>query len=395
MRTRPGLRELPAEDRVQGREPTSAGLDGKPSFMRRTAFFLLGLTISVVVHAAPGYAQDAEPEPTPEPVKYEISAEAVQKDVELVMDRTDEAPVWTGSMPALSISLRNRSESTRHTVVMPGDGSMVGWREPHIRYEVERYGADGEPVAVEAQRIMRCGNYDANWLDELKTLEPGDAVEFEHYGPITWIHDLARPGRYRIRGLYSFSRRSSRASQWSGDPDAPEELGSMDAYAPYDLKSEWVEWTAIEPVRVTIVRTGTVVFGSTQMASEVIVAHVENVSAETLTIQPDQVRVSVEFTKKTGNLTLSADARETAPRGPIVLEPGGQIALFGPNGLTSTELAIVPRREAGEPTEPGESVESAESASGEFDYRVSLSFEAQKTVIAKSAPATLRVVPAR
>jgi len=357
--------------------------------MRRTTFFLAGLAVSVAglplfgsgLIGAPAFAQDAD---APAPA-YEISAETVRKDLELVVTRTDEKPVWTGSLPPVAVSLRNTSESTRHSVVTPGDGSRVGWREPHIRYEVERLGAEGEWVKVETQGIMRCGNYDANWLDEIETLEPGAAVKFEHYGPITWIHDLVRPGRYRIRGVYTFSETSSRASQWEKREDASEapELGEMAAYAPYALHSRWLAWTAIEPLRVTIVRTGTVVFGTPKMASEVIVARVENVSAQTLTIQPDQVSVRIDCTKQSGNLTVTADARDAAPRGAIRLAPGEHVPLFGPNGLTSRELEIVPRRIAGATAAP---------AAGEFSYRITVSFDAPKSVMAKSDAATLRVV---
>jgi hypothetical protein len=115
--------------------------------------------------------------------------------------------VPAGGVPRLSAYLTNTG-TVPLTLVMPGDGSVSGWRTPTIEWILEGNG--------QVPGLPRCGNINPLQRGEVFTLAPG---ETRTLGP--WIHlpGLRAPGTTRAVMHYS----NVPNIEWRGIP-----LGSHD-----------------------------------------------------------------------------------------------------------------------------------------------------------------------
>ena len=109
----------------------------------------------------------------------------------------------TGERIPLLASLFNQSSRAR-AVVMPGDGSSVGWREPYVRWTVERETAPGVWQTLPDAPYSRCGNYDPVWQKDVMLLAPGQSRLLDNMIAVEGRADIGAPGRYRARAHYEY-----------------------------------------------------------------------------------------------------------------------------------------------------------------------------------------------
>jgi hypothetical protein len=105
-----------------------------------------------------------------------------------------DAIVRHGESVAVEASITNAS-SAAVTLVVPGDGSGVGWRTPVTGWSFLPEASDkqhGEPVPDDTHRF--CGNINPLKRSEVFTLQPSESRVFRD-----WIQPRADlpPGRYR------------------------------------------------------------------------------------------------------------------------------------------------------------------------------------------------------
>lgn len=96
------------------------------------------------------------------------SGPALDSPVELALERLPNRK-WSASL------INHGAEPV--VVVLPGDGSSVGWRTPIVRWSVT-----GEAGEVEPWSGGRCGNVNPLAPDEVVTLEAGESVSLDRYG---------------------------------------------------------------------------------------------------------------------------------------------------------------------------------------------------------------------
>ncbi|MFT5465658.1 MAG: hypothetical protein ACI8UO_000753 [Verrucomicrobiales bacterium] len=142
----------------------------------------------------------------------------------------------------VGFSIQNRSEEFV-PIVMPSDGSEVGWREPYVFYKVEVKTVDGWKT-IEARRIGRCVLYNADWAKDVVMLEP-DAVQDISNG---WIggpgHRFEfKPGVYRIRGVYKYGGNDKGGMQL---PTLKKPKSMRDVKL-FQIVSNWIEVTITAP----------------------------------------------------------------------------------------------------------------------------------------------------
>jgi hypothetical protein len=103
-------------------------------------------------------------------------------------------------------------------VVKPGDGSDVGWRQPHVRWEV-RDAATGE--LFERPDVPGCGIIDAVSVDEFVALRPGDRCELDR-----WVRPPYLPpgARYSLVLRYDNDPGAVRGALFSGQSAAVRHL---------------------------------------------------------------------------------------------------------------------------------------------------------------------------
>jgi len=120
-------------------------------------------------------AEVESPLGAPEPQISVWPRAEVERDLKLELNRFATEPFEQGLDPKLQTVLRNDSKDRAYSVVMPGDGSESGLREPHAWFAlaVRRRGeAFHGPPPV---HYARCGLYDEDWQKDVVTLGPGES----------------------------------------------------------------------------------------------------------------------------------------------------------------------------------------------------------------------------
>lgn len=172
------------------------------------------------------------------------AAPHVERGLELVA-HLDESALGDPWRPVpIEVEIVNRS-TTAQVVVLPGDGSEVGWREPHVFFTAEVLADDGRWNAAPQPLRARCGLYDANWLHDVVRLAPGETRRLHWMGPLP---QLPERGRARIRAHYVYKATPpKRAWDASESTPVPGGLGDMDGVAPFELISAPLEVTLSAP----------------------------------------------------------------------------------------------------------------------------------------------------
>jgi hypothetical protein len=143
-------------------------------------------------------------------------------------------PTWT---------LLNVAEGPRN-YVMPGDGSGVGWREPHVYYTAQRLDPEGNWHEVEKGELGRCGLYDHDWHDEIHTLDSGETVVLEWLPSPAWQLQLQQAGRVRLFAHYEFSA----GVGFGGERGKSEDLDDMADVPAFHLVSAPLELEVVRPL---------------------------------------------------------------------------------------------------------------------------------------------------
>lgn len=134
--------------------------------MNRTIF----LFIVVAPLFAVGCAGDPEPDPNAPPPRLKLELQA-------------ETPVITlGKTPKFVAHLVNEGDKPV-TIVLPGDGSSMGWRTPVVRWKPD------------VDRNRKCGNINSLKADEVITLVAGQKIRLSG-----WIDvpKLSEAGKHAV-----------------------------------------------------------------------------------------------------------------------------------------------------------------------------------------------------
>ena len=129
------------------------------------------------------------------------------QDLEIVAERLTPEEMKAGRTVKFGLSIKNRSVSHSCRLFVPGDGSQVGWRPPHVYATVEYQNRRGQWETVEPfQTYARCGMFDWEWRDDFVELEPGQSFKIKDWVSSDCSGQLfSRPGNYRIQWHYDFN----------------------------------------------------------------------------------------------------------------------------------------------------------------------------------------------
>lgn len=215
------------------------------------AHFKLGLHLALAL-AVPLAALAHSDTPALEPRSVALGTPSAERDLELVVTVDGPAPEFSWWRLWPRVELFNRSSSTSYPIVLPGDGSGAGWREPSVWFSAEALADDGSWVAVPREMYGRCGNHDPYWLDEVVRLAPGESRRLDGFGLLPTFPEA---GRVRVYAHYAYMAKPPRRQWGDEDPSPPPGgLGGMEGVAPFELVSAPLELTfpAPEPPRSEI-----------------------------------------------------------------------------------------------------------------------------------------------
>lgn len=260
----------------------------------------------------------------------------IERDLHLDVTLLTTNTIEPGEYIGLAVALVNRSETTAYAVVKPGDGSEVGWREPHVFVTAERQIVDNTWEDVPPVPLLRCGLFDSDWQKDVVHLGPHESIELGASPNETL--ELQQAGRVRLRVHYRY-KAGVLAEGMDGERYI--DLGKMAGIPAFEIVSPPIELEIRRPLDITVTIKSPMKANSKNRLSDILDIQLENRSA---------------FPIEVCSPTLSADARlELQIRGifngwpptlrdqnttygiKIILMPGEKIAALGPgefsNGL--------------------------------------------------------------
>ncbi len=194
----------------------------------KAASLLISGTVIVALFAS--CFPDSTGEGETERSTHEARSAQSSSEVELVLD-LEPGRIW-------SASLVNHGREPVE-VVLPGDGSIVGWRTPIIKWSVV-----SETGVIRQHSGGRCGNINPLELDEVVTLRSGERVSLVRYGLFT--PRLPSSGVVSV----SLSYENDPHLEWGGLAMGPHESGAMArvrASTPLSLTSNIVQFEIEAP----------------------------------------------------------------------------------------------------------------------------------------------------
>jgi hypothetical protein len=156
--------------------------------------------------------------------------------------------ILAGAQPWISTDIVNRSKVNGHWVIRPGDGSEVGWIEPHVFYTATLDTGDGNLVPLKQQQYSRCGNFGGNWTKDAFLLKPGDTFSLDsaHCIPL----EFQQPGRARILLHYKYDAGDGKHSRVLFPADRRSGLDVLADTPRFELVSNLVEIDVVRPLEI-------------------------------------------------------------------------------------------------------------------------------------------------
>jgi hypothetical protein len=260
-------------------------------------------------------------------------ARAIERDLAVLVTMEGERgslPTFDAGQPIpLRASLVNDSGRAR-AVVRPGDGSSVGWREPYVRWTLEREAAPGVWRKVPDTPYSRCGNYDADWQKDVVLLAPGQSLLLGDMIPVESRADIDAPGKYRARAHYEyragFGTRGFSGLVVVGVSDEPSASGRLIEGVPaFDIVSEPFEFR-VQTGLVLEVRPRAAAFDAG--APDSVEVWLMNGSREPRAIGPGKVNgLAVQVVDETGKFLYQPFYLESPDLDAQVLAPGAGVRL--------------------------------------------------------------------
>ncbi|MBK7878252.1 MAG: hypothetical protein IPJ77_21565 [Planctomycetes bacterium] len=203
----------------------------------------LGVSLLAIGLGAALPPQGQERRPAAPPSVATVRRIDVERDLRLVARIEGTTPAYSWWPLSIDVELVNASPSTSYRIVLPGDGSDAGLREPDVFLSTEILAEDGTWTLMPRHGAVRCGTYDSNWLDEVVRLAPGASRRLQ------WISkpDLPDHGTVRLRAHYVYTARPARSRSGAEDPAASLGLGAMEGVEPFELVSAPLEFVLAAP----------------------------------------------------------------------------------------------------------------------------------------------------
>jgi hypothetical protein len=288
--------------------------------------FPLPLAVFVVVAACSGTAGlPSSAFDTPEPsVTDTLPRERIERDLTLTVRRTTSEGFELGRDPRLEVVLANRSTDRAYPVVLSGDGSEVGWREPHVFYTVEKQTQRSTAWETTPELpLSRCGNYDEDWTKDVVSLEPGTSLVlpwFQFYE--RW--DLEGATKLRVVAHYAYGDHAKDLRKV-----API-LHTMPAYA---LASNGVELDVEQPMVLELRLHGDWPEPGQPLAPALEVVAV-NTSTRSLPFASadngGSLVIEAEVDTRQGKEVVTLETGMSVGEARDTLPPGGRQAVIGP-----------------------------------------------------------------
>jgi hypothetical protein len=183
--------------------------------------------------------------PLAAPANDPVTRQQIEADLRIHVEFKGDKTMQAGTLPLVSATLVNTSKKVTHRVIKPGDGSDVGWREPHVYWTATIDRGDGKWVDVPKADYGRCGLFGGDWPKSAIRLAPGEKIPLNQEP----LLEFQQAGRVRLRAHYSYEEGRGKLSR---SRVAPERLDVLIGVPAFEIVSEPVEFTVIRPLDVRV-----------------------------------------------------------------------------------------------------------------------------------------------
>ncbi|HWB77193.1 MAG TPA: hypothetical protein VG755_19640 [Nannocystaceae bacterium] len=156
---------------------------------------------------------------------------------DLRLELTGPSSMAKSDFPELKGTIRNVSKKRAHAIVMPGDGSDAGWRDPVIAFTAFIDEGDGCWKPLPRAAVGRCGLFDPDWSDEIVSVKAGTSRAID---PLwAWPHFEWKKGKVRLFVHYTWTGGEAEKGRSGGTRSV--DLGAMAKEKPFELVSNALE----------------------------------------------------------------------------------------------------------------------------------------------------------
>ena len=258
---------------------------------------------------------------------------AIEKDLVLRGTLKTPALIHAGEDVSVSLVLCNTSRDESHAVVAPGDGSEVGWREPHVYFTATIDQWDGTSKPVPNGEFGRCGLCDSNWQKDARILKPGDELPLDNWLPSEML-EFQSPGHVR---LFAHYRYGAGATTKGGKTERPAAVsGPMADIPAFELTSEPMEFDVIRPLDLLLTVKGPIVVKKKTKVSDLIEIRLVDRSDQALEVSTPNVQplLSLRLDGKMPGWGPTFSSRR-ATFAPLGLKPGQDESVMGEGVLAN------------------------------------------------------------
>jgi hypothetical protein len=239
-------------------------------------------------------------------------------------------PVLPGERFPFTVTLVNRSKTSTHRVIIPGDGSEAGLREPHVFWSVTFVGVDGIERPVNARGVGRCGIYAEEWWKDATSLAPETSSVINGFVHPFSVYSILEDGTVRLRAHYAWKGGVGRRKT------SPEDLGGMKGVEPYELVSNVVEVSLRARLGIVVKPKARFVAGVEVKVADVVDARLESRTAVATTVEPATCWLNVVYDSSMTTAWSNVNVYVEPPKAgrPFELQPHSSVPLLreGPFG---------------------------------------------------------------
>lgn len=258
------------------------------------------------------------------------------------------ATIQPGESPEVALFLRNRSKDRTIPVVLPGDGSESGWREPHVHWTATQVLPDGTERPIEPQPLFRCGMFDPDWQKDVVKLAAGESRELRDWMPsLATMFDFQEKGRVRLTAHYVYRAGAAAKGNPIAEAAPSKGTGAMGDTPAFEMTATPVEITVERPLDVVASVKGKVRAGRAFALADVLSARVVNRDGRAVVLRPAEWSVSFEIDPRAlppqyeDVKDLAADPAE------IALAADASADVYGPAARFPRQVARVTFAKAG------------------------------------------------
>jgi len=263
-----------------------------------------------------------------------IAKADVERDLTLDVKLLSGDGVQPGQPVRLDIHLKNTSNERIYSVVRPGDGSEVGWREPHVFYTARIDTGDGNWQEVPKATVLRCGNFDAQWQNDVVELWPGKSIELKDWlAPPAMALEMQQAGRVRLCVHYRY-----RGGVTGKDPKTGKafDTGKMRGMPAFELVSKPVEFEVLRPLDVVLSVKKPLKAKTKTRLSEILDVKLANRSKGGIEVTAPTLSADARLSFETDGSAAPKLSEQDQPYGKKqLLNPGDEAAILGDAPLSN------------------------------------------------------------